>query len=437
MLEERRTSQSRQSLLVGVSLLLAAMAALAVYSKTPAPWLQLTSPVVITLSVLWWLRLLYFSQRKASFERRERRRKQYPAARLDIPAGVRKFEQYDGGQTLHEAQWTYIWRAVEAQGNYFASGLLAAILPPLALFLLSSQLLALPTGGSWAIGLILSEISCLVILVFLALTSREPTAEWIENRVRAELFRREQYLLLAGVGPYLFQNSSEAAEEAMRRRGQIEGADAHALVELVPMQERSGLTWLEALHQRGSAKLVHSSDFVERMESYLYYRIGKQLVWFANEIRDIQENEQIWSRLLSGALLAAIAIAAIHAFHLRGVDAAGEADDRLAYWKIAIGTLAIVLPPLGTACLSIRAMYDFRGRSRIYQHEKGLLHTHRGALQALIAEAMQLPVGSMGRDVDKIDFKFRAIVLRTEQSLSVESAQWVLLMERREHEVSP
>ena len=363
--------------------------------------------------------------------------KEHPAEKLDIPAGVKKPEQYGGGQTLHEAQWTYIGRAVEAQGNYFASGIVAAVLPPLALFLLSFQLLALPGGGGWAIGLILSEISCLIILVYLALTSREPTAEWIENRLRTELFRREQYLFLAGVGPYLLQKSSEVAEEALRRRGQIEGPDAHTLVGLVPMQERSGLTWLEALHHRGSAKLPSRSDFIERMESYLYFRIGKQLLWFANEIRDIQENERLWSRLLTGALLAAIGIAAVHAFYLYGAHVGGEAPDGAAYRRIVVGTLAIVLPPLGTACLSIRAMYNFRGRSRTYGHEKGLLHTHRGALEALIQEARELPAGTAGRDLDKIDFNFRAIALRTEQSLSVELAQWMLLMERREHEVSP
>jgi hypothetical protein len=369
MLDQRWTSQRRRSVLVGATLLFALLAILAESLETTRTWLQLTSPVVITLCVLWWLRLLYFWWRKAAFRRRDRRRKQNPAETLDIPGCVKKPEQYEGGKTSHEAQWIYIGRAVAAQGNYFATGILAAILPPLALFLLSLQLLALPTGGR-AIGLILSEMSCLVILVYLALTNREPTAEWIENRIRTELFRREQYLLLAGVGPYLFRKTSEEdAEEALRRRGQIEGADAHTLVGLVPLQDRSGLTWLEALHQRGSAKLPARSDLIERMESYLYYRIGKQLVWFANEIRDLRENEQTWSRLLTGTLLGAVAIAAVHAFHLHGANAAAKADDGTGYWRIVTGTLAIVLPPLGTACLNIRAIYNFRGRSRTYEHE--------------------------------------------------------------------
>jgi len=166
------------------------------------------------------LRLLYFWNRTASYERRERRRTQNPAVSLVIPTDVKKVEQYEGGQPLHDAQWTYIGRAAEAQGQYFATGILAAVLPPIALVLLSLQLLAVPEGGSWALGLILSEILCLGIRVYFALTDREPTAEWIVNRVRTELFRREQYLLLAGVGPYLGRDALKAHEEALRRRSQ-------------------------------------------------------------------------------------------------------------------------------------------------------------------------------------------------------------------------
>src|SRR5439155_20104558 len=93
-------------------------------------WLQLITPLIATLCFVLSLRLLYLWQRKASFARRERRRKEHPAEKLDIPAGVKKPEQYEGGQTLHEAQWMYIGRATEAQGNYFASGILMAVLPP-------------------------------------------------------------------------------------------------------------------------------------------------------------------------------------------------------------------------------------------------------------------------------------------------------------------
>ena len=256
---------------------------------------------------------------------------------------------------------------MDAQGAYFANGILASILPPLALFLLSLQLLALPAGGNWAVGLILSEVFCLSALLYLAFMNREPTSEWIENRIRTELLRREQYLFVAGVGPYLGKDDSESAQEALRRRGQIEAADSRTLAALVSMQEPSGITWLETVHHKGPGKLAAHSDYVDRMESFLYYRIGKQLLWFANELRDCKENDRLWSGLLTFALLAAIGVGLWHIVHLLGPPAGEEGAEGL---KILIGALGIILPPLGTAFVSIRSMYNFEGRSRIYGREK-------------------------------------------------------------------
>jgi hypothetical protein len=400
--------------------------------------LQLMTPVVLTLCALWLVRSLYLWQRPASYRRRLQRRNAHPAEKLDTQSsGIKKPEQYDGGEILHEAQWTYLGRAVEAQGVYFANGILRAVLPPLALLLLSLQLLAVPGGGNWAIGLILSEVLCLGILIYSALTIREPTGTWIENRIRTELLRREQYLFLTGVGPYLGSDDSECFRIALQRRGQIEAADARTLAALVPMQEHSGSTWLEVLHQKGTGKLQGRSDCVERMESYLYHRVEKQLLWFANELRDCEENERLWSRLLTGALLAAIAVAMVHVLHLHGEHSSTDPTNGPGHWAIVIGALAIVLPPLSTACLGILAIYNFTGRIRTYGHEKGLLHAHRGRLEALVSKANGLGSEAAGsRELGKIDFEFRAAVLRTEDSLSTELEQWMLLMERREPEVA-
>jgi hypothetical protein len=46
-------------------------------------------------------------------------------------------------------------------------------------------------------------------------------------------------------------------------------------------------------------------------------------------------------------------------------------------------------------------------------------------------------LGTNVRKPEEIDFDFRAAALRTEQSLSLELEQWMLLMERDEHELSP
>jgi len=97
--------------------------------------------------------------------------------------------------------------------------------------------------------------------------------------------------------------------------------------------------------------------------------------------------------------------------------------------------MGIVLPPLGTAALSVQALYSFRGRTRVYRHEWTVLRGYSGTLEALLGEA-ELGAGGGGRSLAEIDFDFRALALRTEQSLSFEMEQWMLLMERPEHEVA-
>jgi len=170
------------------------------------------------------------------------------------------------------------------------------------------------------------------------------------------------------------------------------------------------------------------------MDTYLYQRIGKQSLWFGNELRDCDRNDRLISRLLTCALLAAIVAAMLHVVHLWGsvVEDTASGDSP---WRIAIGSLAIVLPPLGTALISLRALYNFRARSRIYRHEWRQIQTQKANLEALILEAKR-GLGA-SRDLDKIHFDFRALALRVEASLSFEMEQWMLLMERQEQEVSP
>jgi hypothetical protein len=436
---ESHHSKSRitGALLLCIILSVATAAVFFVMLFVKVEWPRIVGPLLLTMSILAWVTPLYAWQRKVTFQRRERRRKEDPAEILTIPDGLKKPEHYDGGRALHEGQWLYINRAVEAQGSYFANGILGAILPPLALCLLSLQILVWPEGGPWARGLILCELLCLGVLVYFALINREPTSDWIANRVRTELLRREQYLLLARVGPYLAKDDLEAVQEALRRKSQIEAADPQVLLALIPLEDPSGLSWLEILHRTFPQPPVRP-DFIERMDSYFYYRIGKQLLWFANELRDCEENERFWSRLLTGALLAAIVAAALHFAHLNGLNGEIRTPDASSIWSNLIGVLAIVLPPLGTASLSIKAMYNFRGRARIYTHERNSLLRQKGDLESLLLKAKQMRVeGSARINADEADVSFRVLVLRTEQSLSIEMQQWMLLMERKEFEVSP
>jgi hypothetical protein len=353
---------------------------------------------------------------------------------LSVSEDALEPDRYPGIGPLHEAQSQYAALASDAQGRYFAEGLLASVLAPCALLLLSLQLLIFAHGGQWAIGMILSEIVCLGLLTYFALTRSEPTSEWITNRIRAELLRREQYLAIAGVGPYLVVAQKDVVGECLRRKGQIEATDSRALALLIPMQDADGRTWVEAVRE---VDIEGRADLVHRMESYLYYRLARQELWFANEMRGCERSDDLWSKVLTLAFLGAIVAAAVHVVELRGAVWESLHSEELGLWGIVTGTFAVLLPPVGTAVIALRGMYDFRGRGRVYMNEKYVLTLHRSALEALLHEARQLDCASGTPEVVVIDGAFRSLAARAEQSLSMEMQQWFLIMERCEQEIAP
>jgi hypothetical protein len=333
--------------------------------------------------------------------------------------------------TLHDAQIRYASAASQSQGEYFSDGLLASVLAPLALLLLSLQLLMHPHGGVWAVGLIVSEILCLALLSYIALTRGAPTRNWITNRLRAELLRREQYLSVAGIGPYLSTRDVEA--ECLKRRGQIEAADGGALSGLIAMQDPDGRTWMEVAY---STKIEPHPDVVRRIETYLHYRIRRQQKWFSDEVDTCECTDKRWARLLAIMLLGAITAAVFHALELQDGAGSSAVTRPLDTWSVVTGALAIALPPVGTAVMSLRGMYDYRRRGRLYSHQGRVLALHLGALESLLQKA-HCTSGAGSAATAELDSSFRAIALRTEHSLSLEMQQWLFLMERTEHEIAP
>jgi hypothetical protein len=240
-----------------------------------------------------------------------------------------------------------------------------------------------------------------------------------------ELLRREQYLIVAGCGPYLHKPASEAVV----RLGEIKGASKQELMRFILLEDRVDGNWLEALHKTDPSALPHRTDLPARMQTYLYQRIVKQLRWFADEERDCKENEGNWNQSLKCAALAAFLIATVHAVHLLSLLGAPEVPTK---WSIATTALGIFLPPLGTAFLNIGSMYGFHHRRRLYQRTNRRLQEHKGVADKLLAEVQSK---QPHRSITEIDLDFRALVLRVEQTLSSELEQWHLLMDRSEYDV--
>ena len=148
-----------------------------------------------------------------------------------------------------------------------------------------------------------------------------------------------------------------------------------------------------------------------------------------DEGRDCDENERNWNRSLKFATLAAFLVAVAHMMHL--VSSLHSLEPQ-AQWSIAMTTLGIFLPPLGTAFLNIGSMYAFHHRHRLYQRTSRRLQEHKGAAEKLLAEVQSK---HPHRPITETDLDYRGLVLRVEQTLSNELEQWLLLMDRSEYEV--
>src|SRR5262249_8447340 len=113
-----------------------------------------------------------------------------------------------GKDIIHAEQVVWDGRARDSQWDYRQLARRMAVLPSLAVFLLILQIFF---GGAWFLGpavsvaCILGEILYLSRMLHVALTYAGPTKVWIQARTRAELLRRESFLRLASVGPYLLE----------------------------------------------------------------------------------------------------------------------------------------------------------------------------------------------------------------------------------------
>ncbi len=255
--------------LVSVLALVAIFAVIPRLPDQPMPWLTLqfvSGGMLCPFLFLLLVRHGYlFARRYTWLVRQSGERSEVDA--LQIPRASRKPENFDGVGEIDAAQHRLLQLIPDAQGQYRARALSIYVAPALAILLASLQQTGWPTGA-FAAGLLFGQV-VLAFLVFLRIIiDKKPTEDWIERRTRSELMRREQYLCLARVGPYLDADHAQTASRVTR----IESASVEGLTELVPMEHiETGdrPIWLECLSS-SPRSLPVLSDLPERVASYQY-----------------------------------------------------------------------------------------------------------------------------------------------------------------------
>jgi len=308
--------------------------------------------------------------------------------------------------------------AMRLQRKWFRFGGAAAMLGPSAVLLLAVQVLVFPHIGPLAILLILLELLALAVALAMGfLRIGEAHLGWVSERLRAELLRRERFLFRAHVGPYLGLDDASAAGRVKQRLAMLD-SDLEEPLPLTALKDAGGVGWRNALedaHRAGG--LAPVPDLSGCMQDYLDRRVADQRTWLSDKVGFHATRDRILENGAKVALTLALIVAAIHLGMLLA-----RAEDEHGGLATALILTALVLPPLGAACVGFRALLEGHRISRSYLH-------HARALAEIERELIELQnAGAGGVDGDA-GFSFRRLVLQTEELLAAELRQWWFVMQ--------
>jgi hypothetical protein len=342
-----------------------------------------------------------------------------PSAPVDFPEA----------KDLYTQELEHHHQAVQVQGSYVQDGTTAALMAPTALLMLSIQLLAFPAGGSWAAGFALADASCLAMLIFFGLRSERPSEAWIVNRLKAELFRRELGLRVLALGPYLGMTKPQAEGESLKRSARIRAAGTvEELLLSLPLSE-SGTPWLAHIFDPSRHAEV-PSDYLDRMRAYAQHRVRSQLAWF-NRQRHLERRKDQFCLLplIISAILATIVASADFLRIL--MQSRSDNTGAFAIAGLTLGMFNIGLPPLILAIQAIRTLHNWRARGALFKRKEQFL-TKADARATGLIRRWDSPE-TVDSQAERRSFEVFA--LWTEQALTEEMEQWVLLVDRPRFDV--
>jgi hypothetical protein len=301
--------------------------------------------------------------------------------------------------------------AIRNQRTRFTFAFFAVALGPLAVLLLAIQVTAFPEGGAVASGLITLELAIVAIALSIAFLQMGRSHDhWLRERLRAEILRREIFLLGARVGPYL--GATDAATDAIvdERLLAIDN-DVKDPVDLLPLGDADE-PWRDALenaHEKGDSGDV--PDFPASLNSYLEDRVAGQRSWFVKKNDQHGRRARLFEHGAKLVLTLALIVAGVHL----GLLLAQEKGHKTGAVHVAVIIVAIVLPPLGAAFVGLQSISGSHRLSRSYVfHAQALerLERHLRRLKNQVRDA-KMPM-------DRLQFEFKRFVLETEQLLSDE-----------------
>jgi hypothetical protein len=291
----------------------------------------------------------------------------------------------------------------------------AALLGPIAALFLACQI-EFADHGAQAVVLILLELVLLTIALAIGfLEFGESHQRWIGERLRAEILRREKFLLGARVGPYLKTETSALSSSVGQRLVMLD-SDLDDPTSLLQMNDAFG-SWRDALednYRQGGALPVVTD--LPLLQTYLQKRIVDQREWFSRKYSQHRRHAWYFEGGAKLSLALALIIAAVHLGTLWVGDVQPEGT------RVLI-VAAIFFPLAGGALVGLLSIFGCKRLSVSYAH-------HAEALEQLEKEVRTLEsnmiTGEKPNDV--LDLNFRRLMLVTEDLLSNElRLRWMFM----------
>ncbi|WP_328678015.1 hypothetical protein [Streptomyces sp. NBC_00343] len=318
---------------------------------------------------------------------------------------------------------------VDHQGRFRATGVRLAVLPALAVVFLTVQTVFLDRGSHLGIGFVLAECLLLVWMVWTVWTEQEPSRPWVTSRVRAELFRREMFLLLASVGPYLGRSGQQAEQVRDARLARLAAADLAGLAVFARLADHAAdgterdwrdEVWRQWYRGSGSMGATASAGLTDLMRTYLDYRIRRQSLYFELAADKCERTEQKLGAVAKASVLGAVAMAVVYAALLIADNGRGGPSATAA----VVALLAAGLPPLCNTVLAVQNLFASQRLATSYRETRQELLEHESALRALLADPPRADLAP----------SFGALVVRVEETLTEEVRRWRITVAKPEFE---
>jgi Protein of unknown function (DUF4231) len=297
------------------------------------------------------------------------------------------------------------------------------LLGPAAVIALAIQM-AVQIHGTAYIAAEIVEIVLIVVAVLLTyLAVGFSHKKWIEERMLAELLRREEFLFQARVGPYLAISDPHLEGRVLSRLHELQASKSSRELLALLMQTKG---WRDALEDsRGVPSGV--PDFQKCMDTYVRERAEFQRGWMAQRSIEHLSSTSSLEKWARGILFAALVLSFVRGGLLLVSKAVGTSPTSnpwvmtLASEHPWVTTLAIVIFAVGVMLFGLRAFTGSETLGPSYA-------VHAGILTNYVERLLEIQHSPEVLQDLQYQHEFQRIVLNVEEVLSTELQTWWILM---------